>query len=183
MPLVKSLPPQQYLNECFEYCENGTLLWKARPLAHFRSLQSYERFLVSFVGKVAGTVDNRYVKINLTYFGKKIRMYAHRVVWVMHNGEIPQGFEIDHEDTDKLNNCISNLRLATSTNNNMNRSIASNNTSGVKGVSLDKDKWLAKITVCRKHTKVGHFSNLKDAADAIQIARIKLHEQFANHGT
>lgn len=38
---------------------------------------------------------------------------AHCLVWLIHHGEIPEGFEVDHKDTDKLNNKLSNLRLAT----------------------------------------------------------------------
>jgi hypothetical protein len=179
---AKPLPPQQYLNECFIFCADGTLVWKERPLHHFQSLQSYEKFLVTFTGKIAGTVDTKYVKINLTYCGKKIKLYAHRVIWTMHNGAIPKDKEVDHQDTNTLNNKISNLRLATSTNNSENRSIASNNTSGIKGVSLDKGKWLAKIGVNGKRIRIGHFNNINDASAAIAIARTNAHEQFANHG-
>jgi hypothetical protein len=40
-------------------------------------------------------------------------MRVHRVVWVCHNGPIPDGQEIDHIDMDKSNNNINNLRLVT----------------------------------------------------------------------
>lgn len=179
---AKPLPPQQYLNECFTYCADGTLVWKERPLHHFQSLQSYEKFLVTFAGKIAGTVDTKYVKVNLTYCGKKVKLYAHRIIWTMHNGAIPEGIEIDHRDTNTLNNNVLNLRLATSSNNNENRSLTSNNTSGVKGVSLHKDKWLARIGIDGKRVRVGHFDTIEDASLAITVARTNTHQQFANHG-
>lgn len=44
----------------------------------------------------------------------------HRQVWIYHNGDIPQGYVIDHIDRDKNNNQIGNLRLATQSENNKN---------------------------------------------------------------
>lgn len=44
----------------------------------------------------------------------------HRQVWIYHNGSIPDGMTIDHIDRDKNNNQISNLRLATHSQNNKN---------------------------------------------------------------
>ena len=38
----------------------------------------------------------------------------HRVVWEVFNGEIPEGMEIDHINTDRTDNRIENLRLVTS---------------------------------------------------------------------
>jgi len=35
----------------------------------------------------------------------------HRAVWVFHNGEIPEGYQIHHIDHDRGNNDISNLQL------------------------------------------------------------------------
>ncbi len=37
----------------------------------------------------------------------------HRLIWIYHYGEIPVGKTVDHKDHDKTNNVISNLRLAT----------------------------------------------------------------------
>jgi hypothetical protein len=45
---------------------------------------------------------------------------------------------VDHIDRNKLNNNISNLRWISSLNNNRNRSIAKNNTTGTKGITEQK---------------------------------------------
>lgn len=39
---------------------------------------------------------------------------VHRLVWETLNGKIPDGFEIDHIDTNKDNNELKNLRVCTS---------------------------------------------------------------------
>ncbi|MFA6831871.1 MAG: HNH endonuclease signature motif containing protein [Bacteroidaceae bacterium] len=71
----------------------------------------------------------------------------------------PHGMVVDHIDGDSLNNQKSNLRICTKAENNMNRRMYSNNTTGHLGVYDLGDKyvnrWLARIKVG------GHGINLK----------------------
>lgn len=46
-------------------------------------------------------------------FGDKV----HRIIWKLHHGDIPRGYEIDHINMDKSDNRIENLRLLTHRNN------------------------------------------------------------------
>lgn len=46
---------------------------------------------------------------------------VHRIVWEMHNGEIEEGYEIDHKDGCITNNRIDNLRCVTKATNTQNR--------------------------------------------------------------
>lgn len=39
--------------------------------------------------------------------------YLHRIVWEGFNGKIPEGYEIDHKDCNKLNNSLYNLEMVT----------------------------------------------------------------------
>lgn len=43
--------------------------------------------------------------------GKRKSFYLHRLVWETFNGEIPKGMEISHEDCDRSNCKLENLRL------------------------------------------------------------------------
>lgn len=61
----------------------------------------------------------------------------HRIVWEIHNGEIPKHMYIDHIDGDKGNNKIDNLRLVDSKLNSRN-SIRKRSSTGFKGVYLYK---------------------------------------------
>lgn len=60
--------------------------------------------------------------------------YASRIIWEMTNGPIPEGMEIDHINRDKSDDRIENLRLATKTQNQHNRSIHAG--SPVRGFSV-----------------------------------------------
>ena len=83
---------------------------------------------------------------------------------------------IDHINGNKLDNRKSNLRLATSQQNNMNRSSGVNSTSQYIGVSFDtrSGKYIAKIN--GKH--IGIFENEINAAKARDGAAKELHDGF-----
>lgn len=49
---------------------------------------------------------------------KRHYITAHRLFWVVVNGEIPEGYEINHINEEKENNAISNLNLLTRKENN-----------------------------------------------------------------
>mgnify|MGYP003419942989 CR=1 FL=1 len=44
---------------------------------------------------------------------KRKTVLVHRLVWETFNGPIPDGLQIDHQDTHKDNNALSNLKLCT----------------------------------------------------------------------
>lgn len=129
-------------------------------------------------GDVAGCVDDKgYVRIRL-----KRKLYlAHRLAWIVENGPIPRGMEIDHVNGNKSDNRICNLRLASRNQNEHNKGIQSNNTSGVKGVTWHKraSKWQAQVSVNGRKKYIGFFSRLEDAKDAVEKARLELHGDFS----
>lgn len=50
-----------------------------------------------------------YLSAKPIYNNKRIRL--HRYVWIIENGEVPQGFDVHHKDEDKDNNEPDNLEL------------------------------------------------------------------------
>lgn len=81
---------------------------------------------------------------------------AHRLAWFYVTGEWPSG-PLDHINLDKLDNRLSNLRIATPTENNANTRCR--NALGLKGVTLHGcGKWQAAIKVDGKNHHLGLFS-------------------------
>lgn len=56
---------------------------------------------------------NGYYMTGAQYDGKMYYFMEHRVIWVWHNGPIPNGLVINHKDYNKANNAIENLELVT----------------------------------------------------------------------
>lgn len=88
---------------------------------------------------------------------------------------------IDHKDRNSLNNQFENLRPATYSQNNANKGLQRNNTSGYKGVSYHKrsGKFRVMIAVQKHATYLGTFLNPEEAAKAYDRAAKRLFGEFA----
>ncbi len=89
--------------------------------------------------------------------------------------------EIDHKNHDRSDNRASNLRFATSQENNRNKSKSRNNTSGVVGVGFHKriQKWCADIKVNNRQIHLGYFNNFDDAVRVRLEAEQRIFKEFA----
>lgn len=87
---------------------------------------------------------------------------------------------VDHIDSCKINNKINNLRWVTSSENNMNRLVSSNNSSGVKGVSFHKrnGKYRARIQINKRNIHIGYYKTLEEAKLARQNKAKELFGEF-----
>jgi hypothetical protein len=108
-------------------------------------------------------------------------IYVHQVVWILHEGEIPEGLFIDHIDGDRLNNARYNLRLATPRENQQNKARQQNGTSKYKGVWYDAKKavWKASIRIEKARYYIGQFRTEEEAAIAYDGIAIEIHGKFA----
>lgn len=129
-------------------------------------------------GDVAGYIDHYgYRILSATIDGVEKALKAHRLVWFIENGYLPS-LSIDHIDMNKSNNNISNLREATSKQQNQNKKKYSNNTSGYKGVSKSGKKWIAKTRYNSAELYLGTFNTLEEASEAYQAKAKELHGEF-----
>ena len=89
----------------------------------------------------------------------------------------------DHIDNNKLNNLCSNLRWATHQENRRNIVMYKNNTTGVKGVVLDKrcNKWQARTRIDGKSISFGCFDKIEDAVEARIKGVNKIFGEFTNN--
>lgn len=131
-----------------------------------------------YANKEALTVIKDGYKVG-TIFGAMYR--AHRVIWHMCFGYWPN--EIDHENGDRADNRLNNLRDVTHKVNSQNTKISSNNTSGVMGVSFDRteNNFKSYIRIDGKMINLGRFAKIEDAVNSRKQAEIN-YNFHQNHG-
>lgn len=120
------------------------------------------------------TIHNGYVQAR-TSDGHWISM--HRYIM----GVTRRQDEIDHIHHKKYDNRKSELRIVTSSQNNMNKRLQSNNTSGCAGVSyhIRDKKWKATIKLNGKTTTLGWFKNKEDAIAARRKAENEIFKEYS----
>lgn len=124
--------------------------------------------------------DGYAVRNAINSFGKRRLVFMHRKI-----NKTPSEFQTDHIDHDKLNNCKSNLRSCTSSENHRNTQKWLHSKMKFKGINLQRGKyWAAHIKINGKGVHIGSFKTPEDAARAYDEAAKKYFGEFAyiNYG-
>lgn len=132
-------------------------------------------------GAAAGSIAGSLCKNGHVYIGVDRRKYlASRLAWLYVTGSWPSN-EIDHENRDPSDNRWSNLRCATRPQNEANKAAYSNNKSGFKGVSWNRQrqKWRAQICINGKNKLIGQFDRADDAHAAYAYIATQARGEFA----
>ena len=164
--------------------ETGLLWWRVRTPDMFGSSNTSHRtcktFNTRYSGKEAFNTDNGDGYRQGTALG--IKQFAHRVAWAIHYGEWPDG-QIDHQNGNKSDNRIENIRDVSHHENGRNQKISIANTSGFTGVYWHKrgQRWCARIRHLDRNVNLGTFSRKGDAIAARKEAEVK-YGYHANHG-
>lgn len=154
------------VRELFHYDpETGVLTWKVDR--HSNRVAGKPVSYINAYGYVQAKVDGRLRRV-------------HRLAWLYVYGEWPNG-EVDHINGVRNDNRISNLRLASRSQNGRNAKIGRKNKSGFKGVSWDCQhrKWNARVRLNGKSKNLGVFENKEDAAAAYRRAAAEIYGEFA----
>ena len=157
---IKQHPTQQQLQEAFYY-QDGLL---------------YRRS----TGKSVGTISSRQYK-TVSYQGSNYLL--HRIIYIICNGAIPNGYIIDHIDSDASNNVVDNLQAITvAENNQKQKRLVSTNASGYRGVSYVKrlGRYTASIRYNNRNIFLGNFKDRIEAAKAYDAAALEHYKSFAN---
>ena len=149
-------------------------------LAYEPSTGVFTRRVTRGRGKAGAVVGYQQTKGYLQVEIDGVPYVLHRLAWFYVHGCWPTA-QLDHRDGDRANNRIVNLRESTNIQNSYNRRAPKNNTSGFKGVYRFQGKWTAQISAGGHRHYLGRFDDAQAAADAVRIAREKLHGSFANH--
>lgn len=125
-----------------------------------------------------------YASRNIYPNGKTSAIWMHRIVLERMLGcELTSLNIVDHRDMNGLNNTRSNLRLATTAQNNINRSPSVKSQTGISGVYWEKHirKWRAQMKVNGRNISLGVFDNFDDAKAARIKAEIEQYGEFSPH--
>lgn len=155
------LPATDVLRATFDYDPiSGLLIWKVCNCFGERRK-----------GKEAGTVSTKDGYKRFKWNGR--RFLTHRVIWKLVYGVDP-GDQIDHDDGNRANNAIGNLRDATRPQNQQNRHVVAG--ALPKGVYFDKDRsmFVAQIKTRQRKQYIGSFATSTAAHDAY-VAEAKRH--------
>ena len=166
----------QLLNDIFTYTD-GKLLWRVRR----RKISLGSEAGYDWVDPARPhSRPRRQVRVDGNLY------FRSRLVWIMYNGDIPDGMQVDHINGDSSDDRIENLRLATNLQNNWNKGLTRQNRSGVKGVRLvsrlKSKPWVARAKVNGKQHNLGYFATPEEAKAAYDQFVAGLCGDFANKG-
>lgn len=149
--------------------ETGDFVW----MRHFHQY---------LVGSIAGSLNSqgyRYISVN-----KKLYK-ANRLAWLYMTGEWPK-LLIDHKNGIRYDDRWENLRLASASQNCMNRKLRADNRIGLKGVHEDPrgpvSKYQANIMLKGKSVSLGYFSSPSKAHEAYVAAANNFFKEFSSAG-
>lgn len=163
----RPLPSIERLNELFIYNpETGVIT------------NRINRGGTAKAGLEAGCLDRlgyRTIKIS----GKQY--FAHRIAYKIITGSDPGHLEIDHANGNRSDNRPHNLRAASHSENNTNKTAQRNSTTGIKGVSWCKREKKYRASICKegRQRSLGYYRTPEEAARAYSDAAKKLHGEFA----
>lgn len=130
-------------------------------------------------GKPAGHVwSNKEGKAYRLVMLEKKSLPAHCVAYFLMTGLWPTG-EVDHRDSDGLNNSWGNLRHGTKSQNQANARIRKDNSTGFKGVSAKGSKFISRIQADNQRIFIGCFDTPEAAHAAYVEKSISIFGEFS----
>ena len=171
---IKKVTPKllEYIHSRFEY--NPEL---GRTISKISSGTHKYRHIKGELVRGSATNDG-YREI----FFRGYRIKEHRLIYLICHGFLPE--MLDHIDGNKLNNKIENLRSCSGSQNQFNKKIPKNNTTGFKGVTFIKAKkrYMGYVHISGKQYRTKLTKNLTEAVLLLRNLRENLHGEYCNHG-
>jgi hypothetical protein len=157
------------IRKSWKVSDDGIILWNRK---------AYRKEIGDPVGLSVSKLG--YANCGLYFNGKYTGYAVKQIAWFLYHNEWPT-LEVDHIDNDPTNNKKDNLRLATRSQQSMNR------VSGIRGRKNKGvykrdygDKWSAQIWFDGKCKNLGTFGSEKEAIEARLVAAKEFHKEFAN---
>lgn len=152
---------QKELHAMFAYIpETGKMI-------HLHTVQGGKQ-----AGQEAGSPHNAgYLQICI----RRKKYLIHRLIWLYVHGNWPT--QIDHINGKRSDNRLENLRECTYSQNHGNRGMATNNTTGKKGVFLDKRDNVWFVYIAKEYK--GRYKTKEEASDAYDRFAEEHYGEFA----
>lgn len=164
MDALRSKAMELDFKEIFSYTSgDGKLRWKVRGPNRRMDRPAGTNFTPPFKGK------NKYnrITINGKYF------LTHHVIWLMHNGKITDGMDVDHKNNNSIDNRIENLQLLTRRDNSVKTPSSGRNTiSGHNGIAIYK-KYRVRLKNKRFNKFIGSYDTAEEACAALHAFYLK----------
>lgn len=164
MPKQRKTPYDiSLLRQLFDYdASTGVLRWKVSRSNRVKA------------SSVAGYLNKRgYREIRID----GVVTYAHLIAFAIHHGRWPKPF-CDHKNRNRDDNCASNLRECSWSDNQRNTSISKNNKLGVKGVCKVGKRYRCYI-YAGQHHHLGYFDTIEEAKAARDAKEKELFGSFS----
>ena len=159
----------------------------------WRCVAGYEGlYRVSNLGNVMNSRTRKVLKksesnkgywtIGLWRNNKRKCFQIHRLIAIAFLCNLTKKQCVDHINHDRKDNNLLNLRWSTMQENNQNKSLSKNNTSGSIGVSWNSQnhKYQSYIMFNRKKKSLGYYLSLEEAVAARRKGEIKYFGEFRN---
>ena len=147
--------------------DNNLLRWKRKPhIGQINDLVGLSKIL------------SNHRSCNLRINKKSVSFVESNVIWFLRTGEWTEKI-IEHKDGNPANNALSNLRLATQSDNLCNTVLRSDNKTGVKGIYPRYGSWSVQLWKNKKCYNFGVYKCLETAKIVRKLAEQRFHGEFA----
>lgn len=154
--------------------ESNVIEFYVSSKTHGNQIVKIDAEYLPVVSKHTWHIDKQYD--GLMYLRNPQKMRMHRLIM----GVSDPNILVDHKDGNGLNNCVSNLRIASRGQNQFNQKRRCDSTSGYRGVSeRSNGKWVAYINHNGKRIWTKTFSCKHDAAKAYNQKAVDVFGAFA----
>lgn len=144
--------------------DTGAFRWRHRSLGTFSNRRLGKVWNTRYAGQ---TITHKRANGYIFIIINNREYLAHRIAWLVSTGKLPVN-QIDHVNGVRDDNRLMNLREATQSENNQNRS-------SVLGCQYLHGKWRGRIKINRKTICLGSFDTKEDAHSAYCAAKARLH--------
>jgi hypothetical protein len=153
-------PTKDELSKCFEYVDGR--LWRLRNLKRWREVDVHK-----------ANTSTGYSTVRF----KASTLRTHRIIFILANGVIPAGYEIDHIDGNRCNNTLSNLRAVDRRGNQQNRNTHREGRLVGCHYHQNKEAWMAQITKDGgEKVFLGYYATEEEAHSAYETAEKTLRD-------